>query len=144
MGAGRPTAYKPEYCAKLVEHMAKGLSFETFAAQVGVCRETLYDWTHRHAEFLHAKNRGQVLREQLWQILLLKSVTGKLPKNASAAALIFGLKNVCGWSDKKETTHSGTVAIQAVPAMTKEQAKKMLEDKIKAKQLSDGSGEDSE
>ena len=48
---GRPTDYKPEYCAQLLEHMTEGLSIEAFASVIGVAKQTLYTWTEKHAEF---------------------------------------------------------------------------------------------
>lgn len=53
---GRPTIYEPKFCEMLIEHMAKGLSFESFAGFIGVSKQTLYDWVEKHAEFLDAKN----------------------------------------------------------------------------------------
>lgn len=58
MPAGRPTDYKPEFCEMLIEHMSKGLSFESFAGVVGSCRAVLYDWERKHKEFLDAKRKG--------------------------------------------------------------------------------------
>ena len=43
---GRPTKYKKKYCKMLIDHMKKGLTYETFAATIDddtVCRRTLYD-----------------------------------------------------------------------------------------------------
>ena len=42
----------------LVEHMAAGLSFESFAAVIEVSRFVLYDWCKVHDEFLDAKKVG--------------------------------------------------------------------------------------
>lgn len=58
MGPGRPSSYKPEYCQTLIEHMASGLSFESFAGKIGVDRDTLYEWTKVHPEFSDAKKKG--------------------------------------------------------------------------------------
>jgi transposase len=55
---GRPTSYKPEYCEMLVEHMAQGLSFESFAAVTDTWKAALYDWVKTYPEFSNAKQRG--------------------------------------------------------------------------------------
>ena len=55
---GRPSKYDPKYCQLLQDHMAKGFSFETFGAVAGVCRATLYNWLHEHADFKQAKDRA--------------------------------------------------------------------------------------
>lgn len=58
MPAGRPTLYRPEYCEQLIAHRKQGLSFESFAAVVGVGRNTLYEWEKAHEEFRDAKARA--------------------------------------------------------------------------------------
>lgn len=56
---GRPTKYKPEFCAMLIEHMKK-YSFESFAGldEVDVHKETLYEWANAHPEFSEAKKKA--------------------------------------------------------------------------------------
>lgn len=56
---GQPTAYDPKFCDDLVEHMGKGLSFESFAGKCNVCFKTLYNWAKLNPEFLQAKADGE-------------------------------------------------------------------------------------
>lgn len=42
----------------LIEHMANGLSFESFGAIVDASKETLYSWAEKHSDFLDAKRLG--------------------------------------------------------------------------------------
>jgi hypothetical protein len=104
MPGGRPTLYKPEYCQKLVEHLAEGYLYESFAALVDVHWDTLYDWEARHPEFLEAKKRGMtkalLYDEQLLKTGMLgrkKVINGKTGKevdiNIQPALMIFRLKN---------------------------------------------------
>lgn len=58
MPAGRPTLYKPEYCQMVIDHMAKGNSFWSFAADINVHFDTLSEWTKAHPEFSEAKKIG--------------------------------------------------------------------------------------
>lgn len=58
MPGGRPTLYQPEFCEMLVDHMDQGYSFESFAADVDVDRDTLYEWAKVHPQFSDAKKRG--------------------------------------------------------------------------------------
>lgn len=58
-GGGAPDRYREEYCEKLVQHMAEGGSFESFGAEVGVCRFTLYNWAERYPKFFDAKHLGE-------------------------------------------------------------------------------------
>jgi hypothetical protein len=65
--AGRPTKYKKQYCEQLILHMKNGLSFESFAAEVMVNRDTLYEWVDKHKEFSDAKGQGEVLSLSFWE-----------------------------------------------------------------------------
>lgn len=78
--AGRPTKYKPEYPEALIKHMGQGLSFETFAGIAKVCRDTLYDWTVAHPEFLDAKKRGEAESQLFWERLGRDAALGSVEK----------------------------------------------------------------
>lgn len=103
MPAGRPSKYKPEYCQMLIEHMAKGYLYESFAGVVETCWDTLYDWEVAHPEFLEAKKEGlakaMLHDEQLCEtgIVGTKFLTDKNGKkvniNINPTLLIFRLKN---------------------------------------------------
>jgi len=64
---GRPTKYKPEYCEKLFDHMALGLSFETFAVEIGVNVDTLYEWCKVHKDFSEAKKMAFSACQVYWE-----------------------------------------------------------------------------
>ncbi len=64
---GRPTEYKPEYDQKLIEHMNKGFSFESFAGVVSVTRATVYNWLDQHPSFLDAKDNGRQKSLLFWE-----------------------------------------------------------------------------
>jgi len=110
---GRPTLYEPEYCQQLIDYMATGMSFESFAATLGVCRETLYDWKKRHPEFLHAHKIGIDRNLQFWERLGTKMATGESKGNT--VAWIFNIKNRHGWTDKNEVSlHGENIPIKIV------------------------------
>lgn len=73
---GRPTDYKPEYCQMLLEHCREGRSFDTFAAIVGVSRNTVRNWRESNPEFLVASEEGGVLLELWWENRLRESGSG--------------------------------------------------------------------
>jgi hypothetical protein len=98
MPAGRPTDYKPEYCDKLVKHMAEGFSFEAFGGVVGCAASTLYVWEKLHPEFKDAKREGVSKSMQFWELTLKAGILGRI-KGFSASCLIFLLKNRFGYSD---------------------------------------------
>lgn len=89
----------------LVNHMAQGLSFESFAGVVGVHRANLYQWAKVHQDFHDAKKRatdaGLLALEQLGVL----GMKGEL-KNFNVTAWIFMMKNRHSalYSDKQEHT----------------------------------------
>lgn len=62
---GRPSGYKPEYCQQVIDHMRNGMSIASFAAAVGVSRETIWKWGKAYPEF---RNACEVAKEasQIW------------------------------------------------------------------------------
>lgn len=108
---GRPSLYKPEYGALLIQHMAEGLSFEAFGGVVGVCARTLYDWEHAHPEFLQAKKNGETLCRLYWEKVgrdglyneVIKDNDGcTVTRSINATLWIFNMKNRFKWRDKSE------------------------------------------
>ena len=76
---GRPTKYKEEYCDMLVYHMAQGYSFDTFAAVVNVCRDTIYEWLRVHENFSYAKKVGEQKNHLFFQHLGLMGMRNEIP-----------------------------------------------------------------
>ncbi len=108
---GRPTKYRPEYCEMLIEHMTKGLSFESFAAEIDVSLQTIYDWTRAHEEFLEAKNRAFEKCRLFWEKLALLGASGLKSgnidgRNINPTLVIWNMK--CRfpkeWRDNKHVT----------------------------------------
>lgn len=98
---GRPPKYKPEYCEMLVEHMAKGKSFETFAFILNTHRDTLYEWENAYADFADAKKRGREASYHFFEELGQQGMTSKVFHDA---IWIFQMKNRFKWTDKVEVT----------------------------------------
>lgn len=99
----RPTLYKEEYCEKLIEHMAKGLPYETFAAEIGCCRATLYNWEKEHDEFLDAKKRGRDLGYKWWISEGMRGLwQDKEGPFLNNTVWIFAMKNMFNWRDNPE------------------------------------------
>ena len=98
---GQPTSYKPEYCQLVIDQMAEGFSFETFAATIDTHRDTLYNWCKLFPDFSDAKKAGmdksQVYFEKLGKAAMLGKIDG-----FSAAVWVFSMKNRFRWQDKVE------------------------------------------
>jgi transposase len=91
MPGGRPSKYRPEYCDLLIAHMAKGFSFESFAADVNTSFETLYNWCKIYPEFLEAKAQGRSKGIKFWEGLGIAGAAGKV-KNFQPAVWIYSMK----------------------------------------------------
>jgi len=100
MPAGQPTKYKKKYCDEIVEYMAQGYSATAFAGKIGVCADTIQEWTNSHKEFSLARRKGVAAAEQYYITMGKGLMTGKVKGNSTP--WIFMLKNICGWRDKQE------------------------------------------
>lgn len=67
MPAGRPTQYRPEYCESVIEWGKQGKSRTWIASEIGVTRETLYEWERVHTEFSDAMARAKVFEQRWWE-----------------------------------------------------------------------------
>lgn len=67
MPGGRPTDYRPEYCALAVELGAQGKSLAQIGAACGVARVTLWQWAEKHPEFAAAIARARDLALAWWE-----------------------------------------------------------------------------
>ncbi len=93
--------YKEEYNQMLIAHMSKGLSFESFAGEVGVAKSTLYKWKVEIPPFKDSYEIGYSKALRLFETLLVHKCTGtemKIgnqsidPKKGDTTALIFAMK----------------------------------------------------
>ena len=106
---GRPSDYRPELCAQIIEAMATGLSAEAAAAKVGISARSLYYWQNEHPEFLQAVQEGRHRAMLWWETRALEMANGG-PGNASIVSL--ALKNrsrsPSGWNnDSQRLEHTG-------------------------------------
>lgn len=106
---GRPSKYKPEYCAMLLKHMGtEGLSYESFAATIGVSRDTLYHWESLYPRFSYTKRLAIDANLLLWEKLGIAGMTGKIP-GFNAPVWNVNMKNRHGWRERVQTENNTTV-----------------------------------
>jgi hypothetical protein len=67
MPGGRPTDYDPAYCQQVLDLGKQGKSKAYMAAQIGVVRQTLENWSQAHPEFLDAITRAMQLSQAWWE-----------------------------------------------------------------------------
>jgi hypothetical protein len=96
---------------KLIHHMSKGLSFETFNVNgVFIPKTTLYRWIKKHPEFAEAKEMGNAASQYRLECIANESLDENEPfKNFPLWYAT--MKNKHGWADKVDTTQqlSGTL-----------------------------------
>lgn len=102
---GRPTKYTPEAGSRLMAVMRDGYSVAAAAAAIGVCRDTIYEWSKKHPDFSYALKRGHDLRVFRLETQLLRAIDG-----AQVTSAIFALKNAAPdiWRDKHEIATTTT------------------------------------
>lgn len=100
---GRPTKYKKEYCEMLVNHMAKGLSFESFGGEIDVWKEALYNWVKRYPEFSNAKDRGHLKGLLFMEKIGQAATMGKIP-GFNYRPWLMKMKNSFGYKDRLDIT----------------------------------------
>lgn len=112
---GRPTKYEEQYCQWVIDHMAKGLSVESFAGVVHVSKSTLYEWMDNFPEFSDAVKEGREQSRLFWEKigidgLFNHSEPGVGSKSFNTANWIFQMKNRFKeeWRDKQEHDHSSS------------------------------------
>lgn len=113
MPAGRPSLYDPAYCEAIVEHCTTGASITSFAAEIGVCRDTITDWGKAHPEFLASVKRAKAAAAA-WYDKTARAIA--IDGKGSATLCIFGLKNFApeDFKDVQETKHSGEVTVNKI------------------------------
>ena len=92
MAGGRPSKYKPEFPDALIEHMRDGNTYETFAAKIGVCDDTLREWEKVHPEFSVAKKRGWMLSMAWWENKLKENLVTSKGNTFNVAGWIYTMK----------------------------------------------------
>ena len=103
---GRPPKYKKEYCQLLIKHMASGLSFESFCAEIDVDRDTTYAWCTKYKDFSDAKKRGREKLLSFYEKIGRSAMAGKI-ENFNATAFVWQTKNMINWRDKQDIEISG-------------------------------------
>ena len=103
---GRPSKYKLEVCTQVIALMSEGASLVEVAAEIGVCRETIWDWTNQDSdrfieEFSYTIKKGTQLSAAWWERTGRKSLWDK---EFSYTGWYMNMKNRFGWRDKQEIT----------------------------------------
>jgi hypothetical protein len=96
---GRPTKYDKKYDQMLIDHMAKGFSFETFGPSIGVVTSSTYLWAQKHKSFSEAKEIGFSVSRLYWEGLGIEGSNGS--DKFHCTAWVFNMKNRFNWRDNR-------------------------------------------
>lgn len=107
---GRPTDYRPEFCDKVVEWGRLGKSKAWMAAELGVSKQTVYDWEAAHPNFLEATTRAITFSQQWWED------AGQRGMEADKFNSAVWTKNMAArfrdeWTDRQELTGADGAAL---------------------------------
>ena len=111
MVMGRPSKYKAEFCEKVIEHMASGLSFECFGATIDVSRAIVYQWANPNSaqfkpDFLEAKKIGWEKCQHFYEKAGLNGMQNA--KEFNTGVWVYNMKNrfrkTDTWSPVEEQT----------------------------------------
>lgn len=86
--------YLPDYCRSVVEFMSLGFTLSAFAAEIGICRETLRVWRQKHPEFDTACRVGKLAAQRWWEDQLHEVAQKGTHTSGRTAAILFALKNL--------------------------------------------------
>jgi hypothetical protein len=64
---GRPTDYRSEFCAIVIQAGAEGKSYTQIAVMLDITRDTLYEWGKVNPEFSDALTRARQSAQAWWE-----------------------------------------------------------------------------
>ncbi|GHT86931.1 hypothetical protein FACS1894137_13230 [Spirochaetia bacterium] len=115
--ARRPTKYSRKLCKKLPDMFLEGQSVVEVCADLGIWKDTFYQWVNKYPEFSDAYKKGLLLSEAWWEKLGRAGATGQISINP--ATWIFNMKNRFKWTDKQDLNVSGTMTFDTAAAAEK-------------------------
>lgn len=66
---GRPTAYDPSFCERVIALGKLGKSIEQIACDLGYSTRVLYDWKEKYPDFLHALEEAKEHEQNWWETI---------------------------------------------------------------------------
>lgn len=101
---GRPTDYRPEYCAVVIRLMRKGSSIAELARKFDCAISTIYEWIDKNPDFSYAIKKGIGLSQGWWE------KNGRINLHEKSFNHILWMMNMrnrfrADWSEKQEEKH---------------------------------------
>ena len=96
----RPSKYKLDIPQKVIEYMRDGMSIEEVCYELGICKQTFYNWCEKHEELLDAKKKGVDFAQGWWMKQGRESLRDK---EFNATLFYMNMKNRFNWTDRQST-----------------------------------------
>lgn len=123
--------YKQKYCDMVVEHMAQGFSFNSFAGLIGTSAQTLKRWRELIYEFDEAAQAGEAKSLYFWEKEVVDQARGRNQDgNHKLVELVMKCRFL--WTDKQHIELTGSLETQ-LRQLTDQQLENELR-KISARQ----------
>jgi hypothetical protein len=84
--------YNESMCEEAIQILSKGKSIARLATNLGVCRDSIYEWRDKHPEFARALKMGRDACQAYWEDIGESGIVGDLDK-FSGTSWIFTMKN---------------------------------------------------
>lgn len=101
--------YNESLCEKANQILARGKSIARLATDLGVCRETIYEWRDKHPEFAKALSRGRDACQAYWEDRGEQGTFGEIDR-FTATSWIFTMKNRFRADYAEDKSESKTVS----------------------------------
>lgn len=111
---GRPTDYHPGCCDLVIEWGKRGKSKTWMAAELGISKQTFYDWEKANPEFLDATTRAVTLSQQWWEDAGQNGMVASL-FNSTVWSKNMAARFRDEWTDRQEI--SGVDGSPLIPAI---------------------------
>ncbi|MCB9073747.1 MAG: hypothetical protein H6623_09005 [Bdellovibrionaceae bacterium] len=82
--------------------MSEGKSLTGFAASIGVCKDTIYEWTKKYPQFSDALKIAKTKCEAFWEEKALEGLFVDKDKRLNTSLWSFYMKCRFGWKEESE------------------------------------------
>lgn len=100
---GRPMKYRPIFCGKVIEEMAKGKSKETVATEMGITYQSFYNWAKKYSDFHYAVKVGEQLSKRWW---LEQGRLNLSNKNFNHVLWMMNMTNMHDWASSNSKVNA--------------------------------------
>ncbi len=104
---GRPTKYKDDMPAKVLELFKEGASKAEICLRLDICFDTFQDYQEIHPKFSEAVKKGMQISQGWWEMKGRQATVGEV-EGFNATSFIFNMKNRFkeDWRDKQEVDNT--------------------------------------